>query len=52
MDAISEIGRNVMVMISSVLIAIVFVLFIVVALFYFFKSQFTPDKMAAFFFGG
>ena len=47
-----EILRNAFVMVGSFLLAIVAIILIVAGLFWFLKSQLTPEKIAAFLFGG
>jgi len=51
MQMMQDITRNVLVMVGSVLISSIVVILIVIALFYLFKTQFTPAKISSFFFG-
>jgi len=51
MDSIQEIGRNVFVMVGSVLLSIVVIVVVILGLLYLFKSQFTPQRIASYLFG-
>lgn len=50
MDALKDIARNVFVMVGSVLLSVVVIVLIIVVLFYILKSNFTPSRIAKFFF--
>ena len=52
MNAASEVMRNAFVMVGSFLLAIIAIVLIVGGLFWFLKSQLTPEKIAGFLFGG
>ena len=52
MNSMQEIGRNVLVMVGSIVISVIVILLVVVGLFFLIRSQLTPDKIMAFLFGG